>query len=159
MWEVHQLLVVVGNKKTKNKVKTERFVFVFTSFIYDHEWKSKAASGWNELSLRDSMRSTRVKLLFLKLKRSPSRWFGHLIGMLSGRLPWRFFRAVLLYRRPQRTLITCWRDHHFPLYTGNVLRSEHVLPSAFLKEINEEECDRVLLLVNCPSCQKYTFIC
>ncbi|MDG2633017.1 hypothetical protein P7M35_24665, partial [Vibrio parahaemolyticus] len=59
------------------------------------------------LSLRDRVRSSDIREglgvepLLLHIERSQLRWFGHLVRMPSGRLPWEVFRACPTGRRPR----------------------------------------------------------
>lgn len=69
------------------------------------------------LSLRDRVRSSDIREglgvepLLLHIERSQLRWFGHLVRMPSGRLPWEVFRACPTGRRPRGRPRTRWRDY------------------------------------------------
>ncbi|MDF4355499.1 hypothetical protein P3445_23705, partial [Vibrio parahaemolyticus] len=63
------------------------------------------------LSLRDRVRSSDiwrelgVEPLLLHIERGRLRWFGHLVRMPSGSLPWEVFRACPTGRRPRETCV------------------------------------------------------
>ncbi|KAL7836057.1 hypothetical protein SRHO_G00284040 [Serrasalmus rhombeus] len=69
------------------------------------------------LSLRDRVRSSvireglGVEPLLLHVERSQLRWFGHLVRMPPGRLPWEVSQASPLGRRPRGRPRTRWRDY------------------------------------------------
>jgi len=52
-----------------------------------------------------------VEPLLLSVERSQLGWFGHLIRMPPGRLPWEVFQARPTGRRPRGTPRTRWRDY------------------------------------------------
>ncbi|KAK0143304.1 hypothetical protein N1851_018556 [Merluccius polli] len=68
-------------------------------------------------SLRDRVRSSVIREelglepLLLCLERSQLRWFGHLVRMPTGRLPWEVFQARPVGRRPRGRPRTRWRDY------------------------------------------------
>ena len=69
------------------------------------------------VSLRDRVRSSVIRErlglepLLLCLERSQLRWFGHLVRMPTGRLPWEVFQARPVGRRPRGRPRTRWRDY------------------------------------------------
>uniref|UniRef100_A0A8C5B2H5 Dickkopf-related protein 1/2/4 C-terminal subdomain 1 domain-containing protein n=1 Tax=Gadus morhua TaxID=8049 RepID=A0A8C5B2H5_GADMO len=69
------------------------------------------------VSLRDRVRSSAIREelglepLLLYLERSQLRWFGHLVRMPTGRLPWEVFQARPVGRRPRGRPRTRWRDY------------------------------------------------
>ncbi|KAK0156273.1 Craniofacial development protein 2 [Merluccius polli] len=68
-------------------------------------------------SLRDRVRTSVIREelglepLLLCLERSQLRWFGHLVRMPTGRLPWEVFQARPVGRRPRGRPRTRWRDY------------------------------------------------
>ena len=69
------------------------------------------------VSLRDRVKSSvlreglRVEPQLLCVERSQLRWFGHLVRMPPGRLPWQVFQARPAGRRPRGRPRTRWRDY------------------------------------------------
>uniref|UniRef100_A0A8D3C086 Reverse transcriptase domain-containing protein n=1 Tax=Scophthalmus maximus TaxID=52904 RepID=A0A8D3C086_SCOMX len=123
----------VVTEKTRSRVQAAEMGFLrkVAGVTYGHEgWvvteKTRSRVQAAEMgflrkvagvSLRDRVRSSvireelGVEPLLLCVERSQLRWFGHLVRMPPGRLPWEVFQARPAGKRPRGRPRTRWRDY------------------------------------------------
>ena len=123
---------VVTKRELSRKAKLSIYLSIFVPILtYGHEgWvmtertRSRVQAAEMSflrrvagVSLRDRVRSSAIREelglepLLLYLERSQLRWFGHLVRMPTGRLPWEVFQARPVGRRPRGRPRTRWRDY------------------------------------------------
>lgn len=127
---LYRTVVTKRELSRKAKLSIYRSIFVPT-LTYGHEgWvmteRTRSRIQAAEMSflrrvagfsLRDRVRSSVIREglglepLLLCLERSQLRWFGHLVRMPTGRLPWEVFQARPVGRRPRGRPRTRWRDY------------------------------------------------
>ena len=111
---------VVTKRELSRKAKLSIYRSIFVPILtYGHEgWvmiertRSRVLSFLRRVagvSLRDRVRSSAIREelglepLLLYLERSQLRWFGNLVTMPTGRLPWEVFQARPVGRIPRRS--------------------------------------------------------
>ena len=97
---------VVTKRELSRKAKLSIYRSIFVPILtYGHE-------GWVMTErTRSRVQAAEMSFLLLYLERSQLRWFGYLVRMPTGCLPWEVFQARPVGRRPRGRPRTRWRDY------------------------------------------------